>query len=70
MFAMDIASIRKGLKLTQAEFAQALGVSYRYIGHIERGRRHPSLKLAAKIETLSGETGLVDARVAEKTADA
>ena len=65
---MDIASIRKGLNLTQAEFATALGVSHGYVGHIETGVRKPSLRLAARIEALSGKTGVVAAVVAEKTA--
>lgn len=63
---MDIRSVRKGLNLTQAEFAARLGVSHKYVGHLETGVRKPSLKLAAKIEALSGVSGLVDARVAEK----
>lgn len=65
---MDISELRKRLKLTQAQFAKALGVSHGYVGHIETGVRKPSLKLAAKIERLSGVEGLVQARVDEKTA--
>jgi transcriptional regulator with XRE-family HTH domain len=64
---MDIASLRKGMGLTQAEFADKLGVTGTYIGHLETGVRSPSLKLASRIETLAGVTGLVDAVVAEKT---
>lgn len=64
---MDIASIRKGMKLSQAEFAEALGVSPGYVGHIETGVRKPSLKLAARIEELAGVQGVVAAVVAEKT---
>lgn len=64
---MDIASIRKGLNLTQAEFAARLGVSHAYVGHIEQGVRDPSLKLAARIERLAGVRGVVDAVVARKT---
>jgi transcriptional regulator with XRE-family HTH domain len=63
---MDVATIRKGLNLTQAEFAAQLGTSAAYIGHIETGVRRPSLKLAAKIERLAGVHGLVAAVVAEK----
>lgn len=64
---MDIASVRKGLNLTQAEFAERIGTSTAYVGHLENGRRKPSLKLAAKIERLAGVEGLVAARVAEQT---
>jgi transcriptional regulator with XRE-family HTH domain len=67
---MDIASIRTGLGLTQAEFAQRIGVSHAYVGHLEQGVRKPSLKLAAKIEQEFGAYGLVAARVAEKTGQA
>lgn len=66
MSAMDIASIRKRLGLTQAAFAEEIGVSHKYVGHLETGIRKPSLKLAAKIEEVSGESGLVQARIAEK----
>lgn len=67
---MDIASIRKGMDLTQAEFASRLGISHKYVGHLETGLRKPSLKLAAKIEAVSGRRGLVQQVVADKTADA
>lgn len=70
MRAMDVASIRKGLGLTQAQFAAALGISHKYAGHIETGYRKPSLKLAARIEHVSGTTGLVDAVIAEKMGEA
>lgn len=65
---MDIGSLRRGMGLTQAEFAKELGVSMAYVGHLETGVRKPSIKLAAKIEKLTGVYGLVAARVAEKAA--
>ena len=64
---MDIASIRAALALTQGQFAERVGTTAVYIAHIERGRRKPSLKLAARIEKEFGVYGLVAARVAEKT---
>lgn len=64
---MDIASIRKGLGLTQEQFAERLGISHGYVGHIETGVRSPSLRLAARIEEVSGVSGVVAAVVAEKT---
>jgi transcriptional regulator with XRE-family HTH domain len=67
MRGMDIASIRTGLGLTQAEFAQRLGISHAYVGHLEQGVRKPSLRLAARIEEVASVTGLVAAVVAEKT---
>lgn len=68
MRGMDIYTLRKGLDLSQAEFAAALGISHKYVSHLETGVRKPSLKLAAKIERLSGVEGLVQSRVDEKTA--
>ena len=63
---MDVVSARKALNLTQAEFAEKLGLSPGYIGHLETGVRRPSIKLAVKIEKLAGVSGLVDAVVADK----
>lgn len=70
MWGMDIASIRKDMKLTQAQFAEGLGISHAYVGHLETGHRKLSIKVAAKIEKFSGKKGFVAQVVAEKTADA
>lgn len=67
---MNIATIRTGLGLTQAQFAGALGVSEDYIGHLEQGVRKPSIKLAARIERLANIVGLVDHVIAAKVAEA
>ncbi len=64
---MDVATLRKSLNLKQSEFAEKLGVSKAYVGHMEQGIRKPSLRLAARMEELAGMTGLVAVRVAEKT---
>jgi len=70
MSAMDVVTIRKGMNLTQAEFAALVGISHKYVGHLETGHRKLSLKVAAKIEARTGKTGLIEAVVAEKTAGA
>ena len=44
-----MARLRKKKGLTQAEFAQALGVSQRMVAAIEAGDRRPSVELAKKI---------------------
>jgi transcriptional regulator with XRE-family HTH domain len=67
---MDIASVRTSLGLTQAEFAERVGTTTAYVGHLETGRRKPSLELCARIERQFGVYGLVAARVAEKTGQA
>lgn len=63
---MDIATVRKGLGLSQAEFAERVGAKESYISHLETGYRKPSLKLAKRIEERTGAKGLVDAVVADK----
>lgn len=67
---MDLTAIRKELGLTQAQFAALLGISNGYIGDIERDRRKVSLKLAAKLEEVTGRQGYVARVVAEKTGEA
>lgn len=67
---MDVASIRKDLNLTQAQFAQALGVSPGHVGDLERGHRRLSIKLAAKLEDLTHRRDIVSAVVAQKKGDA
>lgn len=44
-----MAALRKGKKLTQAELAQALGISQRMVAAIEAGERRPSVSLAQRI---------------------
>jgi len=66
MRVMDVASLRKSLNLTQAEFAAKLGTTATYVGHLEQNRRRPSLKLALKIEELTGVDGFVAEVVADK----
>lgn len=44
-----IQKLRKGLGLTQEEFAERLNISRTHIGHIEQGRKSPSIKLMEKI---------------------
>lgn len=64
---MDVTALRKGLNLTQEQFAAALGVSPGHVGDLERGRRKLSIPLAAKLEKLADRPGIVAAVVAEKT---
>lgn len=44
-----IQKLRKELGLTQEEFAEKLNISRTHIGHIEQGRKSPSIKLMEKI---------------------
>lgn len=63
---MDLPALRKRLDLTQAKLAERLGVSPGYVADIERGHRPLTLELAAKLERLSGEGGIVQAVVDER----
>lgn len=45
----EMARRRKGKLLTQAELAQALGVSQRMVAACEAGERRPSVDLAKRI---------------------
>lgn len=44
-----IARARKDLKLSQEEFAELVGVHPTYIGAVERGEKHASVKTLHKI---------------------
>lgn len=63
---MDLPALRARLNLTQAGLAEKLGVSPGHIGDIERGHRKLTLSLAAKLEHLSGDAGIVEQVVAER----
>jgi transcriptional regulator with XRE-family HTH domain len=66
-----IIAARTALGLTQAAFAEKLGVSPGHIGDLERGHRTLSLKLAVKLQELvdpnSEDRPIVAAVVAELT---
>ncbi len=51
-----IRAIRKRLGLTQAEFADKLGIGREYLSAIERGQRVPSLTL--RLAVRARENGL------------
>lgn len=44
-----VQKLRKGLKVSQEEFAAQLGISRVYMGYIEQGRESPSLRLLMKL---------------------
>jgi DNA-binding transcriptional regulator YiaG len=51
----DIKKIRKGLRLTQAAFAEILGVDCSAITHWESGRTYPRRKSLEGIEKLQAK---------------
>lgn len=44
-----IQRLRKNIGLTQEELAEKLNISRTHVGHIEQGRKNPSLKLLNKL---------------------
>lgn len=44
-----LRELRKGLNLTQKEFAKKLAIDYTYVGKIERSEQNPSLKILQRI---------------------
>lgn len=44
-----IQKLRQGLGISQEQFAFKLGISRTHAGHIEQGRRSPSLEMLDKI---------------------
>ena len=50
-----IKSLRKGLGLTQQQFAEKLGVSQRAVRYWEKGKRAPSSEIKTKLDDLASE---------------
>lgn len=44
-----IQKLRKALDITQEEFAHRVGISRTHAGHIEQGRKSPSIKVMEKM---------------------
>jgi transcriptional regulator with XRE-family HTH domain len=44
-----IQRLRKGAGISQEEFAEKINISRTHMGHIEQGRRKPSLRILEKI---------------------
>lgn len=53
---LDLKELRIGLRLTQEEFAEEVGVSLSLINKVEQGKRSLSLKTARIIEQKFGIT--------------
>lgn len=45
----NVQRLRKSLGVSQEKFAERIGISRTHIGHIEQGRKSPSLKTLEKI---------------------
>jgi transcriptional regulator with XRE-family HTH domain len=53
-FGSLIRTRRRQLELTQTEAARRAGTSVACIGHLEKGKRHPSAKMVAKLAEVLG----------------
>ena len=63
---MDTRERLNAIGMTSTELARALGVSDGHIADIRSGRRALTIEMAAKIEAISGVTGLVEGVAAER----
>ena len=48
----DIKQLRESLLLTQAEFAEKLGVSFETVNRWENGKHEPTMKMKRKLKKL------------------
>lgn len=65
---MDVRALIDSLDVTPADLARRLGISDGHVFDIKSGRRRLTVELAARIETVTGRNGIVDAVVRERTA--
>ncbi len=58
-FGARVKQLRKARRLTQEQLAERAGLSYKFVGELERGRGNPTLTTLAAISEGLG-VGLVD----------
>lgn len=49
VFGQHVRECRKAKGITLEAFAHDVGLSYSYVGELERGRRNPTLKVVERI---------------------
>lgn len=54
LFGRRLRSLRKAGNLTQEELGDRAGLSYKYLGAVERGKENPSLETVAKLAKALG----------------
>lgn len=57
-YSEAIKELRKKLILTQAEFAELLGVSFQSINRWERGKHEPTIKIKRKLHKMFVENNI------------
>lgn len=53
-FGLNVRVERRAKGMTLEAFAHDVGLSYSYVGELERGRRNPTLKVVEKIAATLG----------------
>jgi putative transcriptional regulator len=56
---IDVRAIRKGVKMSQAEFSRAYGISKRALQEWEQGGRHPDSAARAYLTVIAKEPVMV-----------
>ncbi len=54
LLGAKIKRVRKQMRMTQEQFAELIGISAAFVGHIERGTRIPSLETIYRICKATG----------------
>lgn len=49
VFGQNVRNSRQAKGITLESFAHDVGLSYSYVGELERGRRNPTLKVVERI---------------------
>ncbi|MFE6845967.1 helix-turn-helix domain-containing protein [Streptomyces sp. NPDC057686] len=63
-FGETVKAFRKRAELTQEQLAERVGYSVQYVGSVEQGRRHPSVKFVNRSEEALDAFGVI--RIAAK----
>lgn len=54
IFGQNVRARRKARGVTLEAFADEVGLSYSYVGELERGRRNPTLRVVERIAATLG----------------
>lgn len=54
VFGQNVRRSRRAQGITLEAFAHDVGLSYSYVGELERGRRNPTLKVVEQIASALG----------------
>ncbi|KJY33251.1 DNA-binding protein [Streptomyces sp. NRRL S-444] len=66
-FGETVKAFRKRAALTQEQLAERVGYSVQYVGSVEQGRRHPSVKFVSRSEEALDAFGVIRIAARELT---